>query len=70
MELVDEVSLGEAIFTASDFKLSRMEFHRISCCVLLLVATLSVLSALSAWSGAYVEADKAVSGGAFCHGQD
>ena len=73
--LVDKVSLVEAIFTASAFKLSRMGFHWISCCVVL-VATLTALSALPALSalsappGALHEADKSVSGGAFCHGQD
>ena len=70
VELVDEVSLVEAIFAASAFKLSRMGFHRISCRVLLLVATLSALSALSAWPGALHEADKSVLRGAVCHGQD
>ena len=47
VELVDEVSLVEAIFAASAFKLSRMGFHRISCRVLLLVVSLVSLVSLA-----------------------
>ena len=48
MELVDEVSLGEAIFTASDFKLSRMEsdfmMRVAACCHLVSIVSLVSLA--------------------------